>query len=62
VDIEPEILSVFCNHYELGKNEVYQYIKFLLKENPDELIDILKKYGTPESDIKKFEKQLKNVK
>jgi hypothetical protein len=34
----------------------------LLKENPDELIDILKKYGTPESDIKKFEKQLKNVK
>jgi hypothetical protein len=26
------------------------------------LIDILKQYGTPESDIKKFEKQLKTVK
>jgi len=26
------------------------------------LIDILKKYGTPEADITKFEKQLKNIK
>ncbi len=62
VEIEPELLSVFCSHYELGRNEVYGYIKYLLKENSDELIDILKKYGTPEADIKKFEKQLKNVK
>jgi hypothetical protein len=56
------MVSVFCNHYELGRNEVYGYIKYLAKENPDELIDILKQYGTPESDIKKFEKQLKTVK
>ncbi len=62
VDIEPELVTVFYNHYELGRNEVYGYIKYLLKENSDELIDILKKYGTPEADIKKFEKQLKNVK
>jgi len=62
VDIEQELTSVFCNHYELGKNEVYGYIKYLAKENPDELTDILKQYGTPEADIKKFEKQLKTVK
>jgi hypothetical protein len=62
MEIEPEIISTFCNHFELGKNEVYGYITYLKKENPDELIDILKKYGTSESDIKKFEKQLKNVK
>jgi hypothetical protein len=62
IDIEPEMVSVFCNHYELGRNEVYGYIKYLAKENPDELIGILKQYGTPEADIKKFEKQLKTVK
>ncbi len=62
VEIEPETLSIFCNHYELGRNDVYGYIKYLAKENPDELIGILKKYGTPEADITKFEKQLKNVK
>jgi len=62
MEIEPEIISTFCNHFELGRNEVYGYIRFLKENNQDELIDILKKYGTTESDIKKFEKQLKNVK
>ena len=62
MEIETEILSTFCNHFELGRNEVYEYIRFLKENNQDELIDILKKYGTPEADITKFEKQLKNIK
>ena len=62
MEIEPELLSIFCNHFELGKNDVFEYIRFLKHNNQDELIDILKKYGTPEADINKFEKHLKNVK
>lgn len=62
MEIESEILSTFCNHFELGRNEVYEYIRFLKENNQDELIDILKQYGTPEADITKFEKQLKNIK
>jgi len=62
MEIEPEILSTFCNHFELGRNEVYAYIRFLKENNKDELIEILKKYRTPEADITKFEKQLKNIK
>jgi len=62
MEIEPQILSTFCSHFELGRNEVYEYIRFLKENNQDELIDILKKYGTPEADITKFEKQLKNIK
>ena len=62
MEIEPELMSIFCNHFELGKNDVFEYIRFLKQNNQDELISILKKYGTPEADINKFEKQLKNVK
>lgn len=62
MEIESEILSIFCNHFELGRNEVYEYIRFLKENNQQELIDILKQYGTPEADITKFEKQLKNIK
>jgi hypothetical protein len=62
MEIEPQLLSTFCSHFELGRNEVYEYIRFLKENNQDELIDILKKYGTPEADITKFEKQLKNIK
>ena len=62
MEIESEILSIFCNHFELGRNDVYEYIRFLKENNQQELIDILKQYGTPEADITKFEKQLKNIK
>ena len=62
VEIEQEFVDIFCKHFELGRNEVYPYIVFLKKENPDELIEIQKMYGTKEDDIKKFEKQLKNIK
>lgn len=62
IEIEQEIVDVFCKHFELGKNEVYGYIQYLKKNNPDELISILKRFGTKEEDIKTFEKQLKNVK
>jgi hypothetical protein len=62
MEIEQEILSTFCSHFELGKNDVFEYIRFLKQNNPDELTEILKQYGTPEADITKFEKQLKNIK
>ena len=62
VEVEPEFVTIFCNYFQLGKNEVFEYIRFLKQNNPDELINILKMYGTKEDDIKTFEKQLKNVK
>jgi hypothetical protein len=62
VDIDMEFINVFCKHYELGKNEVYRYIKMLKNTNPNELVDVLKRYGLKETDIELFEKQLKNVK
>lgn len=62
IEIETEFIILFCNHFQLGKNEVFEYIRFLKKENPHELIEILKMYGTKEDDMKTFEKQLKNIK
>jgi hypothetical protein len=62
VDIDMEFINVFCKHYELGKNEVYRYIKMLKNTNPNELVQVLKRYGLKENDIELFEKQLKNVK
>jgi hypothetical protein len=62
VDIDMEFINVFCKHYELGKNEVYRYIKMLKNTNPNELVEVLKRYGLKENDIELFEKQLKNVK
>ena len=62
VDIEPEMITLFCNHFELGKSEVFEYIRFLKTTNPTELTAILKKYGTKEDVIKDFEKKLKTIK
>jgi hypothetical protein len=62
VDIDAELITLFCNHFQLGKNEVFEYIRFLKRENPIELTNILKKYGTKEDVIKDFEKKLKTIK
>jgi hypothetical protein len=59
VEIEPEILKIFCNHFKLGKSEVYGYINYLKQNNSQELTDILKMYGVKESDIELFQKKLK---
>jgi hypothetical protein len=58
IDIPIDILTILCNHYELGKSQVYQYVKLLVKENPNELIKILKKYGIDDDQISVFKKQL----
>ena len=60
VNIEPEMITLFCNHFQLGKSEVFEYIRFLKTTNPTELTAILKKYGTKEDAIKDFEKNLKD--
>lgn len=58
IDIPLDVLNIFCKHYELSKSEVYQYVKMLIKENPKELIDILKNYGIDNDQISVFKKQL----
>jgi hypothetical protein len=62
LELDVEFVEIFCNHYQLSKREVYEYIKYLKDINSTELLDILKMYGTKETDIEKFQKQLKNVK
>lgn len=62
LDIDAEISKIFCNHFELGRNEVYAYIKYLKRNNEDELNSILKMYGVKDADIDAFHKKLKNIK
>lgn len=59
VEIEPEILKIFCNHFELGKSEVYGYINYLKQNNSEELTNILKMYGVKDSDIESFQKKIR---
>lgn len=62
IELEQEFVEIFCKYYELSRKEVYEHIKHLKENNPSELVDILKMYGTKESDIENFEKQLKTIK
>ena len=62
LELDAEFIEIFCNHYQLSKREVYEYIKYLKDTNSTELLDILKMYGTKETDTEKFQKQLKNIK
>ena len=59
VEIEPEILKIFCGHFELGKSEVYGYINYLKQNNSEELTNILKMYGVKDSDIESFQKKIR---
>lgn len=58
MDISTDILDIFCKHFELAKSEVYEYVKLLVKKNPEELILILKKYGIDDDQVSIFKKQL----
>lgn len=62
LDIDSELSKIFCNHFQLGRNEVYAYIKYLKRNNEDELNTILKMYGVKDTDIENFHKKLKNIK
>jgi|688.fasta_scaffold01216_5 hypothetical protein len=61
IEIDQKFIELFCNHFALGKSNIYEYISILKKTNPGELTTILKKYGSREEDIKLFEKQLKTI-
>lgn len=61
VEMDQKFLDIFCNHYELGRNSIYDYVRILKKTNPDELVEVLKSYGTLKEDIELFLKQLKAV-
>jgi hypothetical protein len=61
VEIDPKFIDLFCKHYQLGKRNIYDYILFLKRRNPSELITIMQSYGTTEEDIKLFEKQLEAI-
>lgn len=61
IEMDQKFLELFCSYFELGKQNIYEYIGLLKKKNPDELVNILKSYGTREEDIELFLKQLKNV-
>jgi hypothetical protein len=62
IELDQEFVDIFCKYYQLSRKEVYEYIGYLKKINPSELVDVLKMYGTKESEIENFEKQLKNMK
>lgn len=62
VEIDSEFVDVFCQHYQLGKKVIYEYIVDLVKINPDELVSVLESYGTKKEDVEKFKKQLKTLK
>lgn len=62
IEIDQEFIQMFCEHFQLGKKVIYEYITDLNKSNPDELISILQSYGTKKEEIEKFKKQLKTLK
>lgn len=62
IDIDPEFIEIFRQHFQVGKKVIYEYIIDLNKSNPDELISILESYGTKKEEIEKFKKQLKTLK
>lgn len=62
IEISPKFIDVFCQHFQVGKSEVYEYIRILKEKNPDEMIQILQSYGTTKEDMKLFEKEIKTIK
>lgn len=61
IELDQEFVELFCGHFQLGRNLIYEYIRDLKNINPDELISILESYGTKEEDIKRFKKQLESI-
>ena len=51
-----ELISLVTKHYQISKRESTDYIDFWLasKDNTDELIQMLKKYGKTEKEIKQL--------
>ena len=62
IEIDQEFVTIFTNHFQLGRKRIYEYISDLSKLNPDELVSILESYGTKKEDIEKFKKQIKTIK
>lgn len=62
LEIDPKFINLLCRHYQQSRRNIYSYIRMLNKIKPDELIDILRKYGTQLEDIELFKKQLAGVK
>ena len=62
IEIDQQFIDLFCQHFQLGKKVIYEYITDLNKQKPDELISILESYGTKKEDIEKFKKQMKTIK
>lgn len=62
IEIDQQFIDLFCQHFQLGKKVIYEYITDLNKFNSNELISILESYGTKKEDIEKFKKQLKTLK
>ena len=62
IEMNQKFIDVFCQHFQVGKTEVYEYITILKEKNPNEMIEILQSYGTTKEDMKQFEKELKTIK
>ena len=48
---DPELISLLCNHYKEGKNNIIDYIDLIEKE---ELKEILEMYGKDKKTIKRL--------
>jgi len=48
---DKKLIEIMCKYFELGKNQVKEYLKLINKED---LINILKMYGVDKKEIKKM--------
>jgi len=62
IELDSKFIDVFCQHFQLGKLQTFEYITILQQQNPDELVEILKSYGSTKEELKQFEKQIKTIK
>lgn len=62
VDIDTKFIELFCKHFHFSKRRAFEYIRDIVKLDSNELIEVLQLYGTLESDIELFKKQLKSIK
>lgn len=61
IEIDPQFVDLFSQHYQLSKMVIFEYITDLVRINPNELVSVLKSYGTKQDDLEKFKKQIKTL-
>lgn len=61
-DVDMKFIDLFCKHYGNSKRTIYTYIGLLKDSHLEELVNVLKMYGTQDGDIALFRKQIAKLK